>query len=88
MLFIIIEWLMVAWFMSVNISYYDKNAVELAKQYDSLHLSQCTVHGNSIGQEKARMFWMLVQVLVGMFSGFVIKAALLLLLNLPVISAN
>ncbi|AEX21554.1 hypothetical protein VEJY3_05300 [Vibrio sp. EJY3] len=27
---------MVAWFMSVNISYYDKNAVELAKQYDSL----------------------------------------------------
>lgn len=25
-----------AWFMSVNISYYNKNAVELAKQYDSL----------------------------------------------------
>lgn len=25
-----------AWFMSVNISYYNKNAVELAKQYNSL----------------------------------------------------
>ena len=25
-----------AWFMSVNISYYNKNAIELAEQYDSL----------------------------------------------------